>query len=215
MRSIKKKFRFFIEFFFSAEGAFVIGVTGLILAYYFYYINRPILEYETVTTKIVSANNDTGISISVDGKEYKNLFMTSVVLQNSGGVGLSGKDVSPITEDPVRIIFPQSNKIVGWHIDNNQTSDEISSQLQPRENELVILFNYINPASKITVNLIHEENADDFVVKGNALNVSAINPKDEINKFNYGCWGVFSVFCLLMYLLYAYRKKEEERKNTL
>ena len=209
MHNIKRKFRFFMEFFFSAEGAFVIGVTGLVLAYYFYYINKPILEYDTKTTKIVSDSNETGIVVKVNGKEYKNLYLTSVILENSGGVGLSGKDVSPVGDDPVRIIFPQNNKIVSYHIDNNQTSDEISSKLLPAENELIIEFNYINPDSRITVNIVHEENIADFKMRGNALNVGNISPKNDINKCNYLCWGILGIFYLLMYLLYAYRRAEE------
>jgi len=213
MHNIKRKFRFFIEFFFSAEGAFVIGVTGLLLGYYFYYINKPILEYDTKTTKIISDNNETGIVVQVNGQEYKNLYMTSVVLKNSGGLGLSGKDVSPVGDDPVRIIFPENNKIVAYHIDNNQTSDEISSKLLPAKNELIIEFNYINPDSQITVNVVHEKNAADFIMKGNALNVGNISPKSDVNKFNCLCWGALVILYLLMYALYAYRRAEEV-KNT-
>lgn len=201
-----------MEFFFSAEGAFVIGVTGLVSAYYFYYINKPILEYDTTTTKIVSDNNETGIIVQVKGQEYKNLYMTGVVLQNSGGLGLSGKDVSPLGDEPVRIIFPPQNKIVAYHIDNNQTSDEISSRLIPADNELVIEFNYINPDSRITVNIIHEENVADFVMKGNALNVGDISPKSDVNEFTYICWGLLILFYLLMYALYVYRRAEEGKK---
>ena len=211
MHNIKRKFRFFMEFFFSAEGAFVVGVTGLVLAYYFYYINKPILEYDTNTTKIVSDSNESGIVVQVNGKEYQNLYMTSVVLQNSGGVGLSGKDVSPVGDEPVRIIFPPKNKIVAYHIDNDKTSDEISSKLIPSDNELIIEFNYINPDSKITVNIVHEENAADFLMKGNALNVDNISPKSEVNKFNYLCWGALAILFLLMYALYVYRRAEESK----
>ena len=209
MRGLKKKFRFFIEFFFSAEGAFAIGVTGLILGYYFYYINRPILEYETKTGKIISSNNDTGIKITVDGKDYDNLYLTNVVLKNTGGTGLSGKDVSPLHDDPVRIVFPPQNKIVGYHIDNNMTSDEISGTLIPSDNEVVIQFNYINPDSQITVNIVHEENSGDFKMKGNALNVSSIEPKKHVSKCTWLCWGGTILFYIVMYLLYVFRRKEE------
>ena len=213
MKKLKAHFRFFMEFLFSAECAFAIGVTGIILAYYFYDINRPILEYESKTEKIISSNNDTGIKISVNGKEYQDLYLTSVVLSNSGGIGLSGKDVSPIRDDPVRIIFPPKNKIVGFHVDNNHTSDEISCRLIPSENELILEFNYINPNSSITVNILHEENSSDFTMKGNALNVSSIEKKSEINKTVRLCWGATILFYILMYALYIYRRREEKDKQ--
>lgn len=213
MKKIKARFRFFMEFLFSAECAFAIGVTGIILAYYFYDINRPILEYDTDTTEILSSNNDADIKVHVKGKEYKDLYLTRVTLSNSGGIGLSGKDVSPIKDDPVRIVFPPKNKIVGFHIDNNHTSDEISCRLIPSENELILEFNYINPGSRIIVNILHEKNSEEFMMQGNALNVSGIEKKSEINKTICCCWVATILFYILMYVLYAYRKREEENNK--
>ena len=104
----------FWNFLTSKTGAFIIGISAIAIGYYQFYISRPILKYDTETVTFISSQNDNQYSVNVKGQNYDDLYMTRIFLQNKGADALSGKDVSKIGHDPIRIVLPKEAGVVHY-----------------------------------------------------------------------------------------------------
>jgi hypothetical protein len=173
--ALKKFIRKLWSFLISNVGAFVIGFSALLIAVYQYALNRPILSYDAVTHNVISSLNDNRFKVMIENKEYDDLFQTVVILKNTGQQPLDGKDVSKIGHDPIRIILPKAAKTVHFTLDKTLTSDNVSVQLTPYKNDIVILFDYLNPGDQIAVTILHREPSDSFRVVGSALGLKTIS----------------------------------------
>lgn len=188
------------DFFTSKTGAFIIGVAAIAVGTYQFYINKPILEYETEHTNIVSSGNISDLKVTVKEKEYKDMYLTTVTLKNTGSQALDGDDVSKIGHDPIRVQVPDDAHLVSYHIDNKQTSKAVTATLKPYEKDIIIGFDYLNPDNQITVSLLHEKNSDGFKIVGSAVNVNSISPAwTEIQVRELVI--VLLVICLSAYIL--------------
>ena len=83
---LKDFFQSIWNFLLSQTGTFLIGVSAIAVGTYQFYINKPILKYQTAVTNIVSSINDNEIKVTVKEKEYKDLYQTTVIL-TSGFIG--------------------------------------------------------------------------------------------------------------------------------
>lgn len=158
----------------SKTGAFIIGVSAILVGTYQFYINKPILKYEAEHTNIVSSRNINDLKVTVKEKEYKDLYLTSMTLLNTGSQALDGDNVSKIGHDPIRIVIPPDARLVSYLVDNKDTSKSVTVKLVPYQDSLIIDFDYLNPDNQITVLLLHEKDSDDFKIVGSAVNVNSI-----------------------------------------
>ena len=165
------------DFFTSKTGAFIIGVSAIVIGMYQFYISKPILKYEAEHTNIVSSADVTDVKVTVQEKEYKNMYLTTLTLINTGSQALDGDDVSKIGHDPIRIIVPKDARLAAYNINKKQTSSAVAASLEPYKDDIIIGFDYLNPDNQITVSLLHEKYSDDFKIVGSAVNVNTISRK--------------------------------------
>lgn len=163
------------DFFTSKTGAFIIGVGAIVIGMYQFYISKPILEYESAHTNIISAADVSDLKVTVKEREYKDMYLTTLTLLNTGSQALDGGDVSKIGHDPIRIIVPEDARLVTYNINTKQTSPAVSAKLVPYEGDIVIDFDYLNPDNQIAINLLHEKESDKFKIEGSAVNVNSIS----------------------------------------
>lgn len=200
------------NFWTSQTGAFILAVTGIAVGYYIFYISRPILKYETEMMTFISSQNDNDYKVHVKGTEYKDLYMTRIYLQNKGAGALSGKDVSKIGHDPIRIVIPEDAGVVHYTLDNTATTKAVTAGLEKVNGDLVINFDYLNPDYQIAASLLHQNPNADFSVQGSALNVNEITREwsDRQLKF-WGLWGL-GILYLILVLAYVYNHWYKKRK---
>jgi len=163
------------DFFTSKTGAFIIGVGAIVIGMYQFYISKPILKYEAEHTNIVSSTDVTDLKVTVREKEYKDMYLTTLTLMNTGSQALDGDDVSKVGHDPIRIVVPKDARLVSYNINKKQTSPAVAASLEPYDGDILIRFDYLNPDNQITVSLLHEKNSDDFKIVGSAVNVNTIS----------------------------------------
>ncbi len=209
-----KRFKNFLQsiwnFLLSQTGTFLIGVSAIAVGTYQFYINKPILKYQTALTNIVSSVNDNDLKVTIKEKEYKDLYQTTVVLSNNGEQALAGEDVSKIGHDPIRIVIPKKAKVVSYILDKNQTSPEVSVKLVAIEGAIVLDFDFLNPGSQIAVTLLHEYPDTDFVIRGSALNVTSIGRewnKTEERIFIISLVSAFYIFFIAAYILRRIKRR--------
>lgn len=159
----------------SNVGAFIIGISALLIGLYQYYVNRPIIEYDTFTHSFISSQNNNRFKVLVDGKAYDNLYQTVVLLENNGQQPLAGSDVSKIGHDPIRIIVPQNAEMVHFTIDRTLTTPSVSARLKSYHNSIVITFDFLNPGTQIAVTILHVRSVKGFKVVGSALGINGIH----------------------------------------
>ena len=205
-RKIRDVLKSIWNFWTSPEGAFILAVSAMALGYYQFYISRPILRYDTVTTKLISSANSNNYTVDVMGKKYQDLYLTKVYLYNQGEQALSGADVSRIGHDPIRIKVPKKAKVQHFNLDNEETTSSISAEIVPYGDDLVLNFDFLNPDYQYVVNLLHEVPVDDIEVTGSALNVSQITRAISGRELkDYLIWGLGGLYFLLI-VYYVARK---------
>lgn len=219
-RHHKSRLRQFVyslwDFWTSKTGAFILAVSAMALGYYQFYINRPILKYETQTINFISSNNENDYKVTVKGQEYQNLYLTKVSLYNRGQLALSGSDVSKIGHDPIRIVIPKEAKVRHFNIDKNDTTNAITAKIIPQGHNLILEFDYLNPDYQVTVNILHEAPFPQFSITGSALNVNEITREWDARTIKF--WGLWSlgILYLILVLVYLYnhwyRKKHKARR---
>jgi len=214
-KAFHKDWKYFVaaiwNFLTSKTGAFIIGVSAIAIGWYQFYINRPILKYDTETVTFISSENDNQYSVTVRGKEYKDLYMTRIFLQNKGAAALSGQDVSKIGHDPIRIVVPEGAKMVHHTLDNTTTTSAVTAGLKPVNKDLVIQFDYLNPDYQIGASILHENPNAEFSITGSALNVNEITREWSSRQLKFwGLWGLGILYFILL-IIYIHARLTKKR----
>lgn len=205
-RRIRDVVRSIWNFWTSPEGAFILAISAMALGYYQFYISRPILRYDTNTIKLISSSNSNNYTVDVMGKKYQDLYLTKIYLYNQGEQALSGADVSRIGHDPIRIKIPKEAQMQHYNVDNEETTEAVSAEIVPYEDDLVLNFDFLNPDYQYVVNILHEAPSDNIVVTGSALNVSEISRTisgRELKEFII--WGLGTLYLILI-MWYVFKK---------
>lgn len=63
-----------------------------------------------------------------------------------------------------------------YNLNNDETSQAMTTEIIPYENDLILKFDFLNPDYQYVVNILHENPTADFIVTGSALNVNEITP---------------------------------------
>lgn len=188
---LKKFFNRVWRFLISNVGAFFIGFSALMIGIYQFYINRPIIEYDTASHNFISAQNDNKFKVMVENKEYDNLYQTVVIMQNNGQQPLSGSDVSRIGHNPIRVLVPPEAEMVHFTVDKQLTSSDIDVELKEYKGNIIIGFDFLNPGDQIAVTILHQKPSDNFKIVGTALGVTSIG---QVMTERELLWIVVSVF---------------------
>ncbi len=204
------------DFLTSKTGAFLIGISAILVGSYQFYINKPILEYVAVTNNVISSNNDNDFKVIVKSQEYKDLYQTNVTLINNGEQALAGSDVSKIGHDPIRIVVPKDAGMTHFTIDKNQTSPAVTANLLEIDNSIIITFDFLNPGNQITTTILHKNNVGGFKIVGSAVNVNEITPAWSEHDILTSIIAALSlVSILLLANVLARSQKKHHRLNRL
>lgn len=202
------------DFWTSKTGAFLIGISAILVGSYQFYINKPILKYTTNTNNVISSNNKNDFKIIVKSQEYDNIYQTNVTLINTGEQALAGTDVSKIGHDPIRVVVPKDAGILHYTIDNNQTSQAVSGSLKELDGNIIINFDFLNPGNEITVTILHKNNVSGFKIVGSAVNVNEITEAWSERQILRAISGGLGVLCLLL-LLNVLRRSIFQKHNRI
>ena len=210
---IKKTITAIWNFLTSKTCAFLLAVSAIVIGWYQFYISRPILKYTTETGSFISAQNDNKFEVKVNGKKYDDLYMTKIILQNKGAEALSGADVSKMGHNPIRVIIPPEAEVVHYVLDKTITTPDLTARLIPDGNNLVMVFDFLNPDYQIGVSLLHQKNNVDFSIAGSALNVSQITKEWSDKEVKY--WAFWFMGILYFILIAAYLYNHWQRRKSL
>lgn len=217
---IKKIISAVWNFWTSKTGAFLLAVSAIVIGWYQFYINRPILKYGTETIAFISSQNQNDYEVKVKGTSYKDLYLTRVILQNKGAEALSGADVSKIGRNPIRIIVPKNAEMAHYALDNTITTPDITAALQKIDNNLIIEFDFLNSGYQIGTSILHQNPNVEFKVEGSALNVNSITKEWSERQIKYWTLWILGGLYLFLVLFYVYNHwlakkiaKQEENKK--
>ena len=211
---IKKIITAVWDFWTSKTGAFLLAVSAIVIGWYQFYINRPILKYETETISFISSQNQNDYKVNVKGQEYKDLYLTRLTLQNKGAAALSGKDVSKIGHNPIRIVVPDDAKMVHYTLDKTITTPDITSSLHEADGDLVIEFDFLNSDYQIGASILHENPKAIFKIKGSALNVNAITKEWSDKQIKYWTWWGMGGLYVVLLAAYLYNHLRRKKRNA-
>ena len=197
------------------------------LTIYLYYIDSPYLQYDSWTQTFVSKERlgnelSKSFEVTLDGKKYDKLYLSTIVIENTGWKAIDGKDVSPLDADPIRVVIPQGIKPF-LPFKNELTSKSVHLETILREQEILIKFNYLNPSDRIAISFLHEDAPDNFLkndmkVTGSAKNLGPIKEKPSYTSQLYTKMGILTVIYLMICFVFMVfrikkRKKRKEKEN--
>lgn len=210
---LKKTITAIWNFWTSKTGAFLLAVSAIVIGWYQFYINRPILKYETETTSFISSQNNNSYSVLVKGKEYKDLYLTKIILQNTGASALSGQDVSKIGHNPIRVVVPHGAKMVHHTLDNTITTPDLTASLEENNGDLIISFDFLNSDYQIGTSILHENPDAEFKIAGSALNVNDIQKEWSDKQIKYRTFWIMGSLYVLLLAIYLYNHWYKHRKR--
>lgn len=86
-----------------------------------------------------------------------------------------------------------------YNLNNDETSQAMTTEIIPYENDLILKFDFLNPDYQYVVNILHENPTADFIVTGSALNVNEITPAISGKELkNWMIWGLGVLYILLI-----------------
>lgn len=190
--------------------AFMLAVSAILIGYYQFYLSRPILEYTSTTSKVISSSKQ-GLQFHINGKAYTNLYKSVVTLTNTGEEALSGSDVSPVGHDPIRIPIPPRVKILYYDINDEATSPDVDAKLSYNNNAVIIKFEYLNPNNSIAIDLYSEQNYNQYMITGSAAGVNQISqtmtPQERHKLIALIALGLIAFYSLFTWLYFRRHRR--------
>lgn len=176
--------RKFLNWFFFAV---VVGLSLSLLGAHIYYrhFQAPELSFIRRTYAIFSGVNthNAHIALFINEKQVKNLYMTTIKIENTGGVVLERENFSA-EMNPLRII---GENIESVFIDENNSNFNSTTQIVKKDGEFLINFNWLNPGDYITINVFHENKNSKINLIGSFEKIGTLKEifiKDLILKRN-------------------------------
>lgn len=194
----------------SSTMAFMLAVSAILIGYYQFYLSRPILEYTSSTSKVISSSQQ-GLQFHINGKVYADLYKSVVTLTNTGEEALSGSNVSPVGHDPIRIPVPPRIKILYYGIDDETTSPAVDAKLEYDDNAVIIKFAYLNPNNRIAVDLYSEQSYNQYKITGSAAGVNQISqtmtPRERRKLITLIALGMIAFYSLFTWLYFRRHRR--------
>ncbi len=165
----------------------VVGLSLSLLGAHIYYkhFQAPELSFIRRTYAIFSDVNthNAHIALFINEKQVKNLYMTTIKIENTGGVVLERGNFSA-EMNPLRII---GENIESVFIDENNSNFNSTTQIVKKDGEFLINFNWLNPGDYITINVFHENKNSKINLIGSFEKIGTLKEifiKDLIVKRN-------------------------------
>lgn len=198
----------------SKTGAFLLAVSAIVIGWYQFYINRPILKYMTETTNFISSKNDNSYEVRIKGKKYDDVYLTKIILQNKGASALSGADVSKIGHNPIRVVVPNDAQMLHYTLDKTITTPDLTANLEEYHQDVVINFDFLNSDYQIAVAILHQNPQAEFIISGSALNVNQITRELSDREVKTWAWIIMGIlyFVLISFYLYNHWLKRHLKK---
>lgn len=204
------------NFLISKTGAFLLAVSAIVIGWYQFYINRPILKYMVETTNFISSQNNNAYEVIIKGRKYNDVYLSKITLQNKGAAALSGADVSKIGHNPIRVVIPKDSNILHYTLDKTITTQALTAELKEYNGDVVITFDFLNPDYQIGIAILHQNPKAEFAITGSALNVNQIEREWSNREVKTWAWIIMGLLYFVLIGFYIYNHWHKKyRKNQI
>lgn len=137
---------------------------------YYDLFQAPELSYITRTYSVFSGikSNDSTVKLFVNDEQVEKLYMTTIRLENSGGVALERNDFSA-ERDPLRITGQNIKSVV---IDEANSRYNSETFIVEKNSEFLINFKWLNPGDYLSISILHNQLNSNIMIQGGFANVS-------------------------------------------
>lgn len=145
-------------------------LTGIVTnKIYHVLFQAPELSYVTRTYSLFPGikSNDAIVKLFVNDEQVETLYMTTIRLENSGGIALERNDFAA-ERDPLRIT---GQNIKSVFIDDTNSRYNSETNVNERGAEFLLNFKWLNPGDYITVNVLHDKPCSNIRLQGSFANV--------------------------------------------
>lgn len=196
----------------------ILGIIGIILAFYFYYKGKRKKEffYEVTSFNLINENLNQKISelkISYKNKDIKYLTVSKIAIWNSGNSTIWDSEIPK--NNKIQINISKDYEILDYELIENVDIDSDITINKNNDNNLEINFKFLEPDKGFVLKLIHTSiTSNDILVKGRIIGGSKIKRINEIGRNNsikehwstkylVLVYGVFSLFASSHYDLFS------------
>lgn len=149
----------------------IVGIAIGILGNRFYYnsFQAPELSYIIRTYSVFPGvkSEDASVKLLVNDAPVEKLYMTTLKIENSGGIALERNDFAAERE-PLRIT---GQNIKSVFIDETNSRYSAETQIKERDSEFLLNFKWLNPGDYITVNVLHDKPCSNIRLQGGFANM--------------------------------------------
>jgi hypothetical protein len=166
----------------------ILGVIGIILAYYFYYKGKSKKEilYEITSFNLINENLNQKVSqliISYKDKEVKYLTVSKIAIWNSGNSTIWESEIPE--NNKIQICICNSYEILEYELIENEDLDSKLNITKIDDKYLEINFKFLEPNKGFVLKLIHtSRTSNDISVKGRIIGGSEIKRINDIGRNN-------------------------------
>lgn len=193
----------------------ILGLLGIILAYYFYYKGKSTKElyYEITSFNIIGKNIKKKISdiqISYKDNKVKYLTISKIAIWNSGNKTVWENEIPE--NNKIRISICKSYDILECEIIQNDDLDSNLTLKRIDNKNLELNFKFIEPKKGFILKIIHTSiTSNDLIVKGRIIGGSEIRRINDIGRNNIKRehWSAkYIVFLFGCFLIFISTKSE-------
>ncbi|WP_215136884.1 hypothetical protein [Hymenobacter sp. ISL-91] len=166
-----------------AISSYVIGLTSLLIGYYFYAKSRiekkPVLSFRsyTVAYKPDHVNPDVKVSVTYKGKEIDILSCTNIAFWNNGKQTINGNDL--VRNNPLRILPIGDVNIYDFIVADVSEYNNIVFYFDEDDKSINFKFDYLDFGQGFVVKVFHD---GDFATKFNVMgSVKGVDKFDVIH----------------------------------
>jgi len=166
----------------------VLGIIGIILAYYFYYKGKSKKEifYEITSFNLINENLNQKVSelkISYKNKDIKYLTVSKIAIWNSGNSTIWEKEIPE--NNKIKINICNSYEILEYELIENEDVDSKLNITKIDDKQLEINFKFLEPNKGFVLKLIHtSRTSNDISIKGRIIGGSEIKRINDIGRNN-------------------------------
>jgi len=166
----------------------IIGIIGIILAYYFHHKSRSKKEilYEITSFNLINKNLNQKVSelkVLYKEKDIRYLTISKLAIWNSGNSTILETEI-PI-DNKIQINICNNYEILEYELIQNEDIDSKLSISKIDEKNLEINFRFLEPNKGFVLKLIHtSRTSNDIIVKGRIIGGSEIKRINDMGRNN-------------------------------
>ncbi|MFW0737812.1 hypothetical protein [Flavobacterium sp. T12S277] len=166
----------------------ILGIIGIILAYYFYYKGKSKKEifYEIIGFNLINENLNQKVSelkISYKNKDIKYLTVSKIAIWNSGNTTIWENEIPE--NNKIQINICNNYEILEYELIENEDVDSKLNITKIDDKHLEINFKFLEPNKGVVLKLIHtSKTSNDVSIKGRIIGGSEIKRINDIGRNN-------------------------------